>query len=301
MHPGLDGAVALFGDSQQLDAETQVPGVAEVPTGQAGNALAVDVLWTHPTPKGQRGQYRQLVAGVDSFDVVLRVGLGVAELLRPFQRRGEVDAFPGHPGEDVVGGAVDDGEDTADFIGHQVMLQRGDEGDAPADAGLVLEADPVLPGQGQQFQAVLGDYLLVGGDGVLAAGDSPLEVVQCRSLSADGLDDNIYTGLVEKTIVVGGEKPARQLPGQRAREVRRQRLDFTQHQGAADLLREVAGPLREDPGYLSGYHPQADYSHADAILAHACLPNACKSLVTLSTTSAWTSPSRRVSSISAAD
>src|SRR3546814_14581853 len=56
----------------------------------------------------QCGQQRELMGGVDAVDVERRIGLGIAERLRPGQDIGEVPAGFPHRGEDVVAGAVQD-------------------------------------------------------------------------------------------------------------------------------------------------------------------------------------------------
>src|SRR4030042_3300297 len=112
-------------------------GVAEVAGAEAGDSLPVDVLGVDVGVEGQAGQDGHLVGGIHALDVVGRVGLGVAQLLGATERRPEVGSLAAHAGQDVVGGAVDDGAYGYEFVGQEIAPQRRDDGDAAAYAGLV--------------------------------------------------------------------------------------------------------------------------------------------------------------------
>ncbi|MBA7669975.1 hypothetical protein ES703_78115 [subsurface metagenome] len=205
MDSNLNEVIALLADGQQPDGKAQLFGVLKVAAVQAGNALAVDILGTHLMVESQRSQYGQLISRIYALDIVLRVCLGVAQLLGAFQCRGEVNALPGHAGEDIVGGAVDDGVDTAYLVSHQVLLEGGDEGNAAADAGFVVQADALFLSQGEKLHAVLGDKLFIGANHVFARLQRALMVVQRRFFAADSLDHDIYI-FIEKLVVIGGKK-----------------------------------------------------------------------------------------------
>ncbi|MBA7694283.1 hypothetical protein ES703_102890 [subsurface metagenome] len=161
MYPGFDRIFTLLGYGQQLYRETQFAGIAEVAAGESRNTFTVNILRAHLSLKGQRSQDSQFIIGIYPFDVVFRVGLGIAQFLRLLESRGKVHALPGHHGEDIIGGAVDDGEDAADIIGHQVMFERGNQRDTPADTGFILQTHAALPCQSQQLRAVLGNKFLI--------------------------------------------------------------------------------------------------------------------------------------------
>ena len=142
--PCLDGSFRQGSNGQGLDGVPQLLGVAEVLGLQAGDTLAVDVFGTDPCVEGQGGQDGQLVGGIVALHVVGGVGLGVAVLLGFPQGLTEVGAVVGHTGEDVVGGAVDDGSDGANVVGQQLVHQAPNDGDAPADAGLKKQVNSLL-------------------------------------------------------------------------------------------------------------------------------------------------------------
>ena len=98
---------------------------------------------------------------------------------------------PDHPGEDIVGGAVEDAGDLLDLVGGQALVQGSDDRDAAPHAGLEQIADPLVLGQLEQFAAVLGHQLLVGGDHTLARGQGPAGEIQGHLGPADGLHHDV--------------------------------------------------------------------------------------------------------------
>ena len=56
----------------------------------------------------------------------------LTELLCLLQRQGKFQPLGGHPSQNVIRSAVDDCMDRRDLIGHKVLLERSDQGDATA-------------------------------------------------------------------------------------------------------------------------------------------------------------------------
>ena len=165
----LEAAVHQLGDGEQPDGVPQLAGVAEVGRLEAGDPLAVHLVRVDPGVERQRREDRQLVGRVDPLHVVGGIGLGVAEILGLSERRPEVEPGRAHPGDDVVGRAVDDRGDPADVVRQQVQLERPDDRDAAADARLVGDVEPLAGRRRHDRRAVLRHHLLVGRDDVLAA------------------------------------------------------------------------------------------------------------------------------------
>ena len=152
------------------------------------------------------------------------------------------------------------------------MFERGDKGNAAADAGFVLQTDSVFLRQRQQFDAVLGDDLFIGGDDMLAAGNSPFQVVERRPFPADSLDDDINTGFPEKFIIIGSEKSGGHLFCLRAHQILRQDFNLAQDQRAPDLLRQFVRFFRQHPGNLPGNYPQPHQPDTYALFLHFSFP-----------------------------
>src|SRR3990172_8230543 len=140
MHPHLDGIALLLGNGQQFQGVAQLSGVAKIPARQSAYSLAVDVVGVNPSVEGQSRQNGELVGGVVPLYVGGRVGLGVAQALGLGEGGVKVQALGGHLAKNVLGGAVDDGEERRDIVGQQALAEGGDEGNPPADASFVQDA-----------------------------------------------------------------------------------------------------------------------------------------------------------------
>ena len=272
MRPDADAAAVVghLGDREQLDDAAHGAGAGDVGAGDLGDALAVDVGGGDPGVEGQRGEDRRLGRGVEALDVGGRVGLGVAERLRLLERVGEAGAALGHPGEDVVGGAVDDAEHPADPVAGQRLAQRPQDRDRPGDRGLVVEVDAVLVGRVEQRRAVLGEQRLVGGDDRGAGLQRGQDQRAGRLDAADDLDDDVDVVPGRQGRGVGGEQ----------RGVDRQVAavagdpaygDAGQLERAADPGGQVVGVRREQPGDLAADGAAAEQRDAQRT-SHARQP-----------------------------
>src|SRR5690349_16446728 len=97
MHAGLDATAVALGVSDELDGVTELAGVAEVDGLDALDPLAVDVRRPDTDLVGDGPEDRQLVRGVEAFDVVGGVGLRVTCRLRFLDRVVEGQATGTHP------------------------------------------------------------------------------------------------------------------------------------------------------------------------------------------------------------
>ncbi len=93
MHAHREPAVDALGRPDQLEPEAELVRVGDVVGRDVLDALVADLVEVHGRVEGQPGEDRHLGGGVAARDVVGRVGLGVAELLRLGER-----GLVGHPG-----------------------------------------------------------------------------------------------------------------------------------------------------------------------------------------------------------
>ena len=164
------------------------------------------LLQPHPGVEGDRRQDGDLRRGVAARHVLRRVGLRVAQGLRRLQRLGVGGAVTDHPGQDVVGRAVDDPVDAVDAGHDHRLAEHLDHRDGGAHAGLEAQLDTAALGLGEQLLAVPGEQLLVGGDDRLSR-PQELEHVAARRLDpAHHLGHDRDRRVVTDAREVGGEQ-----------------------------------------------------------------------------------------------
>ena len=160
----------------------------------------VDVAGDDPGAEGDRRDDRGLGAGVEALDVGRRVALGKAEALGLAEGIPVGRALLGHLGEDVVGRAVDDADDSPDRFAAQALAQAAHERDAAGDGGFEEQVDAVAIGSLEQLDADVGEQLLVRRDDRLAGGEGGRDQLAGRLDAADDLDDEVDVGVGDDVV-----------------------------------------------------------------------------------------------------
>ncbi len=156
--------------------------------GRAGD----DRIDRGPRTKGEASQDRELVGGVETLHVGTRVALGVALGLRRGKHLLVGASGLHHLGQDEVRAAVDDASHTADVVGRQAARDRIQHGRAAADRGFITERRSGLAGDRLQFQAVMGEHVLVRGHDRLPGAERLGDERAGRLVSAQHLRDHIH-------------------------------------------------------------------------------------------------------------
>ena len=180
-----------LGDPQQLQRQAELLRIGDVVRLDPLDALVGDVVELHRRAEGEPRQDRHLRRGVGAADVVARVRLRVAEVLRLLQRLLVREAAASHLGEDVVGRPVDDPEDLLDRDRAEALLYDPDHGDGAGDRGLEAKLCAALPRRRDQLLTVLGEQLLVGGDHMPPLAQRPGDVVAGRIGASDQLHHDV--------------------------------------------------------------------------------------------------------------
>ena len=129
----------LLDDAQELDGAAQLGGKFHVQLGHIANALGVDLMVVHPEAVRKRGENTGLVLRVVAVNVQVRRRFGITLLLGVGQDGGEVRALMFHARQDVIAGAVDNAVNRGKLVGHETFAQGLDNGNAAADAGLIIQ------------------------------------------------------------------------------------------------------------------------------------------------------------------
>ena len=185
-------AITGLGKPDQPDTETQRRRLVEIGEFDGANTLGRHASEVDARTKGQCGENRQLVRRVDAINVEARVGLGEAQCLGVGEHGGERQPLGLHARQDVVAGAVENARDAVDAVGGGTLAQSLDDRNAPGNGGFELQRDPGGFGGSGEFEAVVRQHRLVGGDQRLARRQRVPRQRQRRAIgAADQLDDHI--------------------------------------------------------------------------------------------------------------
>ena len=207
-HRDLWPAVEQLGDGEELDGVAEAAGVGDVGGADAADALPVHVGVDHVAAEGERGQDGRFGRGVVPLHVGGRVTLGQPQLLGLAQHVVVAGALLLHPGEDVVGGAVDDAHDPEDLLPGQRFTQRPDDRDGPGHGRLVEQVDARRRGHLGQFGAADGQQGLVRRHHRLAVAQGRLDQLVGRVEPADDLDHDVDVVALDQPGGVGADQVA---------------------------------------------------------------------------------------------
>ncbi len=175
---------------------------------QLADAFHVGALELHRHAERDRAHDRDLVRGVDAFDVEGRIGFGVAQFLRGLERGREVEPAVAHLREDVVRRAVDDARDVLDAVRRQPFAQRLDDRNAARHRRLERDHHALRARRLEDFAAMHGEQRLVRGDDVLAVRDGAQHQFARRARPADHLADDVDGRIVDDGVEVIGHRDA---------------------------------------------------------------------------------------------
>ncbi len=229
---------------QQLDRVAELARERDVVVVQRVDALERDVVDVQVAVERERGQDRELGGGVRAADVLGRIGLGVAELLRLGERIGVAPAVARHRREHEVGRAVDDPDQLVDAGRGERLLQHAHDGDRGAGRGLVAQLRAAAVGRGLQLGAVAREQLLVGRHHRDAALEQLAQVAERRLDAAHDLGDDLDRRVVADLLEAVGQQPGRRALALAARVAHERAHDA--HRPAGDALDDVCA-LAQQP------------------------------------------------------
>ena len=140
---------------------------------------------------------------VDALDIESRVGLGIAQALRVFERDREVQSLVAHFAQDEVGRAVDDSGYPLDAVGAQALAQRLDDRYAAGDRGLKSDHHATGMRGGEYFGPMHREQRLVRGHHVFAGGDGLHHQLARDAIAADQFNDDVDLRISDHRARVG--------------------------------------------------------------------------------------------------
>ena len=256
----LCAGVDALGDGEELDDVAQAAGEGDITGGEGADALAVHVGGGDLGAEDDAGHDGSLGGGVAAVHIRAGVGLGEAQGLRLGEGVGVAGTAGGHAAEDVVGGAVDDAHDAAHRLAGQGLPQRPHERDGAAHRRLEQQVHAGRPGRGEEFGAVSGQDLLVGGHHRLAARQSRQQQLPGGVDAADELHHDVDLGMAHHGRGVAGEQVGRHAG---AGTVRRANRDRDGHELGAAAGGDLGAPLLQKLHERSADRAAAQDAHAD--------------------------------------
>ena len=229
---------------EQLDRVAELARERHVVVVQRVDALERHVVDVQVAVERERGQDRELGRGVGAADVLGRVGLGVAELLRLGERVGVALPVARHRGQHEVGRAIDDADQLVDAGRRERLLQHAHDRDGGAGRGLVAQLGPAAVRRRLQLGAVAREQLLVGRDDGDAALEQLAQVAERRLDAAHDLGHDLDRRVVADVLEAVGEQAGRRALAL-ARRVAHERAHDA-HRPARDALDDV-GALTQQP------------------------------------------------------
>ena len=218
---------------------------------QSRDSLCKDLSRQNLPAKGQIRQDADLAAGVHSLHISGGIRLRIALFLGLLQRFGKGGTAAVHPGEDIVGGAIEDAVDFFNLIGGHTLYQRTKDGNSPAHTGFKEVADMITAGQFQQLMAFFRHQFLVGGNHVLAGLKGPPGIFICRLHASDGLHHHLdLRVLLDLREIIGHQRAigiVTKMPYQ----------NFTQLQGFSQLVADGGAIVSEHLGHTASHCAEA--------------------------------------------
>ena len=213
-----------------------------------------------------------LCCGIEAVNVEVGRRFGVTLFLRVGEHVGKVRAFEFHPGEDVIAGAVDDAVKRVDAVADKTFAQRFDDGNAAANAGLVIKIRAVFFGRGKQFLAVRGQQRLVRRDDRFAQLERGENHRPGDGGAADEFGDDVNVRIVDDALPVGGHQRTRNRI--RPRFVERLHRDFADGDFDADARSHEAAVELERVKHAAAHGAAAN--HSEVHLLHRSAQIAAK-------------------------
>ena len=171
MNAQLNPVAATLGDTEQLDAITELFRVLDVRSLKLGNAFNVGFVKLDGNAESNGRNKCCLVRSIDAFDIEGRISLSVAKALSFFQHVAKRQALVAHFRQNEISRAIDDASRPFDAVGSQAFAQRLDDGNTAGNRRFKSDHHALLLGSSENLRAMHGKQRLVGSDHVLAIGD----------------------------------------------------------------------------------------------------------------------------------
>src|SRR4029077_20400417 len=264
-HRELQPRLGVLRRPHQTDRAVEPVGGMDINGPDVTDAVGGDFGNAQSPFKGHSSQDAELVARVLSIDVECGVRLGEARLLSFCQRFIKFDAPAFHLCEDVVGGAVQNAVHGTQTIARRGFMDNTQNGNTPSDTGFEPDGEVASGRQREEFVAVFGQQILVGGDHRLTLLESRAYELARLAGSPHRLYNYVDVGILQQQLPLGiSVRSFRSLLGRHAGPA----TNGSHVKAYAAALSDQVGVLRDDIG--RGPTDGAEANNACAYLLHRC-------------------------------
>ena len=169
MHSLLNAMGRSFGHAQELDAESEFVGRAQVGECDRLNTFDRNRPGVDLGPERKRGKNGELVRRIEAADVKAWIRLGIAEPLSLAKADLERQVLALHAGEDVVAGAIENTGNPLDCVSGQALSQGLDDRYPAAYSRFKKELRPGSLGKGSELETMRREHRLIRGNDRRAA------------------------------------------------------------------------------------------------------------------------------------
>ena len=198
MYPYIDTCLAVvLGNGQKLNDIAQLLGIADICRFDPGNALYGHLIQPNTAVEGNGSQDSGLSGSIQSLHISSRIGLGIALGLGILQHNIIVGSLIRHLGQHIIGGTIDNAHNLGNLVARETFLQRGDNWNTAAYAGLKAEIHTLGLCHLKELMAHLSHHILVGSNHMLAILHGIQHELKGRMQAAHKLYHNIYLRIID--------------------------------------------------------------------------------------------------------
>ena len=179
------------GYAEQFDGITEFAGKVDIQCGDVRDTLFENIVGRDALAEGETTEKRELLSRIRAVDVHSGIGFGKPFVLCFFEHGIKVLSGFCHPGEDVIGRAVENAVKRLNIVGYQTLAERLNNGNTTAYAGFKAQPNIVLNRSFKEAVAAFGKKRFVRRNNVFAILKRRENEIVCRINTAHHFDHNL--------------------------------------------------------------------------------------------------------------
>ena len=191
MHANFNATAHHAGYAEQFDGITEFASKVDIQCGDVRDPLFENIVGRDALAEGETTEKRELLCRIRAVDVHSGIGFGKPFVLCFFEHGIKVLSGFCHPGEDVIGRAVENAVKRLNIVGYQTLTERLNNGNTTAYTGFKAQPNIVLNRSFKEAVAAFGKKRFVGCNNVFAILKRREDEIVCRINTAHHFDHNL--------------------------------------------------------------------------------------------------------------